>query len=81
MSTRLETSVTDSTTFSKTDFVVLATFALGALYVICPNVYVMQYGKDHSIGNYGFILNNKKYFVPDTAVNNSYRIALELPDE
>lgn len=80
VSSQLETFETNSTTFSKTDFVVLAAFALGALYIICPNVYVMQYGKDCNIGNYGFVLNNKKYFVPN-ALGNQYRIALELPDE
>ena len=80
VSTQLETFVTNSTGSAKTDFVVLAPFALGSLYIACPNVYVMQYGKDYSIGNYGFILNNKKYFVPNVIENNSYRIALELPD-
>lgn len=77
-STQLETFVTNSTNFTKTDFVVLAPFALGSLYIVCPNVYVMQYGKDS--GNYGFMLNSKKYFVPNVVAENSYRIALELPD-
>ena len=78
-STQLETFVTNSTGSAKTDFVVLAPFALGSLYIVCPNVYVMQYGKDSGIGNYGFMLNNKKYFVPNV-LDNIHRIALELPD-
>lgn len=80
VSTQLETFETNSTGSAKTDFVVLAPFALGSLYIVCPNVYVMQYGKDCGIGNYGFMLNSKKYFVPNVVGNNS-RIALELPDE
>lgn len=80
VSTQLETFVANSTGSAKTDFVVLAPFALGALYIVCPNVYVMQYGKDYGIGNYGFMLNSKKYFVPNVVAENSYRIALELPD-
>ena len=78
-STQLETFVTNSTGSAKTDFVVLAPFALGSLYIVCPNVYVMQYGKGYNIGNYGFMLNSKKYFVPNVTENN-HRIALELPD-
>ena len=79
VSTQIETFGKNSTDFTKTDFVVLAPFALVSLYIVCPNVYVMQYGKDCGIGNYGFILNNKKYFVPNVP-GNTYRIALELPD-
>ena len=78
-STQIETFEANSTYSAKTDFVVLAPFALGSLYIVCPNVYVMQYGKDYNIGNYGFILNNKKYFVPNV-LDNTHRIALELPD-
>lgn len=78
-STQIEKFEMNSTEFTKTDFVVLAPFALGSLYIGCPNVYVMQYGKDYNIGNYGFMLNNKKYFVPNV-LGNIYRIALELPD-
>ena len=40
----------------------------------------MQYEKDCGICNYGFMLNSKKYFVPNVP-GNTYRIALELPDE
>lgn len=79
VSTQLETFVTNLTNSTKTDFVVLAPFALGSLYIVCPNVYLMQYGKDYGIGNYGFMLNSKKYFVPNV-LDNSHRIALELPD-
>lgn len=79
VSTQLETFESNSTMSAKTDFVVLAPFALGSLYIVCPNVYVMQYGKDCGIGNYGFMLNSKKYFVPNV-LDNSHRIALELPD-
>ena len=79
VSTDLETFEMNSTMSAKTDFVVLSSFALGSLYIVCPNVYVMQYGKDCGIGNYGFMLNSKKYFVPNV-LDNSHRIVLELPD-
>lgn len=63
------------------DFIVLAPFAIPSLHIACEGVYWPLFGKnvDYSLNNYGFELNNKKYFVPN-ASNTSKRIVLELPD-
>ena len=63
------------------DFIVLAPYAIPNLHITCEGVYWPLFGKnvDHSLNNYGFELNNKKYFVPN-AYSTSKRIVLELPD-
>lgn len=63
------------------DFIVLAPYAIPNLHIVCEGVYWPLFGKnvDHSLNNYGFELNNKKYFVPN-ANDTSKRIVLELPD-
>ena len=63
------------------DFIVLAPYAIPNLHIVCEGVYWPLFGKnvDYSLNNYGFELNNKKYFVPN-ANSTSKRIVLELPD-
>ena len=63
------------------DFIALAPYAIPNLHIVCEGVYWPLFGKDvnYNLNNYGFELNNKKYFVPN-ADNTSKRIVLELPD-
>ena len=63
------------------DFIVLAPYAIPNLHITCEGVYWPLFGKnvDYYLNNYGFELNNKKYFVPN-AYETSKRIVLELPD-
>ena len=77
-------SEVDNTNISigiQNDFIVLAPYAIPNLHIVCEGVYWPLFGKDvtYNLNNYGFELNNKKYFVPN-ANSTSKRIALELPD-
>ena len=77
-------SEADNTNISsgiQNDFIVLAPYAIPNLHITCEGVYWPLFGKnvDYYSNNYGFELNNKKYFVPN-AENTQKRIVLELPD-
>lgn len=81
VSTSSEVDKTNISNGIQNDFIVLAPYAIPNLHITCEGVYWPLFGKnvEYSLNNYGFELNNKKYFVPN-ADNTLKRIVLELPD-